>query len=64
MEDTLNKFEERFEEEYDVEDDPLYSTWAKLKKRFQPLVDITNLQKSSLTQASTSEMMKVDPQIC
>ena len=29
---TLEKFQERFEEEYDVADDLLYNTWLKLKK--------------------------------
>ena len=29
---TKQKYQERLEEGYDLEDDPLYNTWSKLKK--------------------------------
>lgn len=41
--DVLTKFEARWEEKYDLEDDPLYNTWKKLKLKGNrvPLTDIT-----------------------
>ena len=44
---TTCLFNRRFEEGYDLTDDALYTTWAKLKRATQPLTDITNTARDS-----------------
>ncbi len=36
---TIKQYEERFEENYDVQDDPLYNAWLRLKQHALPRLD-------------------------
>ena len=42
----IAKYEQRLEECYDLDNDPVYNTWKKLKQQRQPLGDITNSSKA------------------
>ena len=58
--DVLKKYECRWEEEYDCKDDPLYSTWKKLKEQCSrvPLGDLSN-RKVAEPRVTDSELFKV-----
>ena len=52
-EETITKYQRRLDEVYDLEDDKLYTTWAKLKKKAETTHSKSRPQLSDCTNTSS-----------
>ena len=64
-EEKVKKFEERFEEKYNIESDELYSVWVKLKSLFiqddQPSVSHTTSRDTILDSSLSANQVYFQP---
>lgn len=57
---TVQKYEERFDEKYNIKDDPLYNAWSNLKQ--QALSDSAALKESDpSTPLPEFKSLKISP---